>query len=160
VRSSQPLTSAQIAEARHVAALAGLTIETRDAQASLGAVRLGAAGAGMLLALGVLALTVGLIRNEAATDLRNLVAAGATSRLRRMLTAATAGGLALLGVALGLLSAYLGLVMAYSGDLGKLSHAPVLYLLTVAVCVPAAAFLGGWLLAGRPPRHIARSVMD
>ena len=104
VRSSRPLTSAQIAEARHVAALAGLTIETRDAQASLGAVRLGAAGAGILLALGVLALTVGLIRNEAAADLRNLVAAGATSRLRRMLTAATAGGLALLGVVLGLLS--------------------------------------------------------
>jgi putative ABC transport system permease protein len=160
LRSSQPLTSAQLAEARHVAALAGLTIETRDAQSSLGSVRLGAACAGILLALGVLALTVGLIRNEAATDLRNLLAAGGTARLRRMLTAATAGGLALLGVVLGLLSAYLGLVMAYSTDLGRLRQAPVLYLLTVAICVPATAFLGGWLLAGRPPRHIARSVTD
>ena len=160
VRSSRPLTRAQIAQSRHIAVLAGLTIETRDAQASLGEIRLGAAGAGVLLALGVLALTVGLIRNEGAADLRNLLAAGANVRLRRLLTAATAGGLALLGVVLGLLSAYLGLAMGYSRALGSLGHAPVVYLLTVALCVPVAGFVGGWLLAGRPPRHIARSVID
>ena len=160
VRSSRPLTSAQIAQARRIAAVAGLTIETRDPQASLGAIRLGAAAAGVLLALGVLALTVGLIRNEGASDLRNLLAAGATARLRRMLTAATAGGLALLGVVLGLLSAYLGLAMGYSRALGSLGHAPLAYLVTVALLVPIAAFVGGWLLAGRAPRHLARSVID
>ena len=100
-------------EARHLAALAGLTIVTRDDQRSLVVGRLGAAGAGVLLALGVLAMTVGLIRREAASDLRILVAAGATGNVRRMLTAATAGGLALAGVVLGLGGAYLGLVAAY-----------------------------------------------
>ena len=95
VQSSKPITSAQIVEARHIAALAGLTIETRNEQRSLVAMRLGAAAAGVLLALGVLAMTVGLIRREAANDLRILVAAGAASSVRRMLTAATAGGLAL-----------------------------------------------------------------
>ena len=160
VQSSKPITSAQIVEARHIAALAGLTIETRNEQRSLVAVRLGAAAVGVLLALGVLAMTVGLIRREAANDLRILVAAGAASSVRRMLTAATAGGLALLGVALGLLGAYLGLVAAYRDHLGTLSHVPVLTLLGVALCTPVAAFLAGWLLAGRQPSGIARSVMD
>jgi putative ABC transport system permease protein len=160
VRSSEPITSAQVVEARHVAALAGLTIVTRDNQRSLAAVRVGAAGAGVLLALGVLAMTVGLIRREAAGDLRILVAAGATGNVCRMLTAATAGGLALAGVVLGLGGAYLGLVAAYDTRLGTLSHVPVLYLLSVAVCAPAAAFLAGWLLAAGPPGGMARSVVD
>jgi putative ABC transport system permease protein len=160
VQSSEPITSAQAVEARHIAALAGLTIVTRDDQRSLVAVRQGAAGAGVLLALGVLAMTVGLIRREAANDLRILVAAGATSNVRRMLTAATASGLALAGVVLGLGGAYLGLVAAYDTHLGTLSHVPVVYLLSVAVCAPVVAFLAGWLLAGRPPSGIARSVMD
>lgn len=72
-----------------------------------------------------------------------LVATGATSNVHRMLTAATAGGLALLGVALGLLAAYLGLLAAYRSHLGTLSHVPALYLLSVAVCAPGAAFLAG-----------------
>jgi putative ABC transport system permease protein len=160
VQSSKPITSAQVVEVRHIAALAGLTIETRNDQRSLVAVRLGAAAAGMLLALGVLAMTVGLIRREAANDLRILVAAGATSSVRRTLTAATSGGLALLGVALGLLGAYLGLVAAYRSHLGMLSHVPVLTLLCVALGAPGTAFLAGWLLAGRQPSGIARSVMD
>jgi putative ABC transport system permease protein len=160
VQSSKPITSAQIVDVRHIAALAGLTIETRNDQRSLVAVRLGAAAAGVLLALGVLAMTVGLIRREAANDLRILVATGAAGGVRRMLTAATAGGLALLGVALGLLGAYLGLVAAYRSHLGMLSHVPVLTLLCVALCAPGAAFLAGWLLAGRQPSGIARSVID
>ena len=149
LEASRPLTSTQIVEARHIAASAGLTVETRDEQKSLVAIRLGAAGAGVLLALGVLAMTVGLIRGEATGDLRVLVAAGANSNVRRTLTAATAGGLALLGVGLGLSCAYLGLVAGYRSDLGLLGHVPILYLLAVAVLVPAGAYLGGWLLAGR-----------
>ena len=42
-------------------------------------------------------MTVGLIRSEAAADLRTLTATGATGRTRRTLTAATAGALAFLG---------------------------------------------------------------
>ena len=47
----------------------------------------------MLAALSVLAMTVGLIRSEATRDLRTLSAVGATSMIRRTLTAATAGAL-------------------------------------------------------------------
>ena len=159
VRSSRPLTSAQIAEARRIAVLAGLTIETRDPQASLGAIRLGAAVAGVLLALGVLALTVGLIRNEGASDLRNLVAAGATARLRRMLTAATAGGLALLGVVLGLLSAYLGLARGTAVPWEALVTRRSPTWLTVALSYRSCVH--GWLAACRTrPSHVARSVTD
>ena len=58
---------------------------------SLIALRWGATAAGMLLALGVLAMTVGLIRAEAAGDVRMLTATGATSTIRRAVTASTAG---------------------------------------------------------------------
>ena len=69
--------------------------------------------AGALLALAILAMTVGLIRSESAGDLRILTATGATPRIRRTLTAATAGALALLGAVLGVAGAYVaaGLVL-------------------------------------------------
>jgi len=60
-----------------------MTVETRDDQTELTAIRSGATAAGMLLALGILAMTVGLIRSEAAGDLRTLTATGATSTTRR-----------------------------------------------------------------------------
>jgi hypothetical protein len=46
-------------------------------------------------------MTVGLIRSEAAGDLRTHTATGATAITRRTITAATGGALALLGVVLG-----------------------------------------------------------
>ena len=101
VETRDPPTGAQLAQARQVAADAGMTLETRDEQTGLAAVRSAATAAGMLLALGILAMTVGLIRSEAAGDLRTLTAAGATATTRRTLTAATGGALALLGVVLG-----------------------------------------------------------
>ena len=55
----------------------------------------------MLIALGVLAMSVGLIRSESAGDLRTLAAIGASGRTRRAITSATAGALALLGAVLG-----------------------------------------------------------
>ena len=42
-----------------------------------------ATGAGALLALAILAITVGLIRSESAGDLRTLTATGATATIRR-----------------------------------------------------------------------------
>ena len=108
----------RLAQARQVAADAGMTIETRDHQTQLTAIRSGATAAGMLLALGILAMTVGLIRSEAAGDLRTLTATGATGTTRRTLTAATGGALALLGVLLGAAGAYLALLAGYHDDLG------------------------------------------
>jgi putative ABC transport system permease protein len=160
VESSEPLTSVELATARDVAAGAGLTIESRDQQAGLRALRSGATAVGMLLALGILAMTVGLIRSESASDVRTLTATGASGATRRTLTAATAGGLAVLGVALGTACAYLTLVAGFRGDIGDLTPVPVTHLAMIAAGTPLAAAAAGWLLAGREPRVIARQLIE
>jgi putative ABC transport system permease protein len=156
VESNAPLTSEQIAAARELAADAGLAIEVQRQNTSLAKPIAIATAAGALLALAILAMTVGLIRSESAGDLRTLTATGATSRTRRTLTGATAGALALLGALLGVSGAYLALAATYIGDLGYLSNVPVLYLLTTVVGVPLTATAAGWLLAGREPPAIVR----
>jgi putative ABC transport system permease protein len=160
IQSGKPLTAAQLAAARDVAATAGLIIETRSGDASLATISAAATAAGALLALGVLAMTVALIRTEAAGDLRTLTAAGATSTTRRTLTAATAGGLALLGALLGTAGAYLALAAGHLSDLGSLSHVPLVYLAITVLGVPVAAALTGWVLSGRKPPSIARRVLE
>jgi putative ABC transport system permease protein len=160
VQSSHPITAAQLAAARDAAAKAGLTIEARNNQASLTTISAAATAAGALLALGVLAMAVGLIRTEAARDLRTLTATGATSSTRRTLTAATAGALALLGTLLGSAGAYLAVAAGHRSDLGTLARVPVLYLTITIIGVPVAAALTGWIVAGRQPRSISRQVLE
>jgi len=126
-----------------------MTIEMRNNQANLEALRTGATGAGVLVALGVMGMTVGLIRSETAGDLRILSAAGATSRHRRTLTAATAGGLALPGALLGTGGAYLGLDAAHLGDLDALSPGPDPAPDRHRDRAAVGRRRGGWLLAGR-----------
>jgi putative ABC transport system permease protein len=159
VESSHGLTSGQIADARDAAAKAGLTIEVRRKKNPPTKVMAIATAAGALLALTILAMTVGLIRGESAGDLRTLTATGATSRIRRTLTATTAGALALLGAMLGVAGAYIALAATYHDDLGYLSDVPVLYLALAVVGVPLAAAAAGWLVAGREPAAIARPVI-
>ena len=160
INAARPLHAAQIAAAREVAARSGLVIESRNTQASLATIRTLATAAGALIALGVLALTVGLIRAEAAGDLRTLTAIGAASSTRRTLTATTAGTLALLGALLGSGAAYLALAAGHRSDIGVLSRAPVLDLALTIVGVPAGAALAGWILAGRRPPSVARQPLD
>ena len=160
VESSRPLTSDQIANARKVAASAGLTIEVRRGKTSFAKTMAIATGAGALLALAILAMTVGLIRGESARDLRTLTATGATSGIRRTLTATTAGAVALLGALLGVAGAYVVLLATYHDDLGYLSSVPVVYLVLAVVGVPTAAASAGWLLAGREPPAIARTAIE
>jgi putative ABC transport system permease protein len=160
VESRGPVTGPQIAAARSAAAAAGLTVEARDGQATLGAVRAGATAGGVLLALAVLAMTVGLIRSESAADVRTLTAAGANARIRRTLTAATAGGLALLGVVLGTAGACLGLLAVYRDDLAVFGRVPLGYPAAILLGVPLVAYVAGWLLAGREPPEIARRMPD
>ncbi len=160
VNSARPLRAAQIAAAREVAARSGLVIESRNTQASLATIRTLATAAGALIALGVLALTVGLIRAEAAGDVRTLTAIGATSSTRRTLTATTAGTLALLGALLGSGAAYLALAAGHRSDISVLSQVPVLDLALTIVGVPAGAALAGWILAGRRPPSVARQPLD
>ena len=160
VESSRPLTNAQILDARRAAGDAGLAVEVKEEAGSNEVVMAIATGAGAILALAILAMTVGLIRSESTGDLRTLTATGATSRTRRTLTATTAGALALLGAVLGVAGAYVMLAALYHDDLGYLSDAPVFYLALAVLGVPLLATASGWLLAGREPPVIARAVID
>jgi len=159
IETARPLTAAQINTARQVAVAAGVSIETRSTS-SLSELRDWATAAGLLLALGVLAMTVGLIRSETAGDLRTLAVTGASSTTRRTLTGATAGALALLGALLGTAVAYLALIAWHRSDLGTLSSVPVASLLVIVIGLPLAATAGGWLLAGREPPTIARQPIE
>jgi putative ABC transport system permease protein len=157
VQSAHPLTSAQITDARQRAAAAGITVETRTApKDSQQKLRDDATLVGALLALGVLAMTVGLIRSETANDLRTLAAAGASSHTRRMLTAATAAALGLLGGILGVAGAYLALLAWHWHHVDYLSHPPYLDLAVLILGLPIVALLGGWLLGGTPAKIAQR----
>jgi len=163
IQAPRPLTPLQVDSARRVAAAAGLTIETKDSAPSLDQVRNDAAAAGVLIALGVLALTIGLIRSETAGDLRTLTATGASGRTRRNITGATAGALGLLGALLGTVVAYLA-VFAYSWHDVLIGEANLFpgpgLLLLVLVGLPLLAAGGGWLFAGRQPPAVARQPFE
>jgi putative ABC transport system permease protein len=160
LQTAQPLTSAQISEARRLAAAGGIAVETRTAaDHSPQRLREYATITGLLVALGVLAMTVGLIRSETANDLRTLVAAGASGGTRRTLTAATASALAVLGGILGTAGAYLALIAWHWHDISYLNQPPYLELATLVLGLPVAALVGGWLL-GRTPHTIARTPLD
>jgi len=160
VESSAPLTAQDRADAHAMALAAGVTVETRDEQAGLGALRSGATAIGFLLALGVLSLTVGLVRGEAGSDLRILTATGATSSTRRWVTAATAGGLGFLGSVLGIVAAYAGLAAGYSDELHHLSAIPYKPLAVMVLGMPMIACFGSWLMAGSEPQALARQPIE
>jgi putative ABC transport system permease protein len=157
LRTPASLTDVQIAAASHAAAAAGLSIETRSSPTSYGQLRTDSTAIGVLVALAVLAMTVGLIRSETAGDVRTLSATGASSHTRRMITGATAGALGLLGGVLGSLGAYLALLAWHHGKFSSLADPPIVDLLVIVVGLPLIAALGGWLLAGPEPAVIARA---
>jgi putative ABC transport system permease protein len=155
-----PPTAAQIRNARQTAAADGMSIETKSSTPAASEILDWATVFGIALALGILAMTVGLIRSETADDLRTLTATGASPRTRRTLTAVTAGALALAGAVLGTLAAYIGAV-GYSwanplDGLSELSNIPLTNLLILVIGMPLAAAAIGWLLAGREPGHLTR----
>ena len=158
------LTAAQISSARLTVAAKGMNIETRSSAPSSAEILNWATVFGTVLALGILAMTIGLIRSETAGDLRTLTATGAGGATRRTITAVTAGALALGGAVLGTAGAYIGAI-AYSWDnkldgLGSLLNIPVSNLLTILVGMPLVATVVAWLLAGREPATIARQPID
>ena len=161
-----PLTATQVNELRQTAAANGLTVETKSEAPSSAEVLNLATAAGILLALALLAMTVGLIRAETASDLRTLAATGASRNLRRAITAVTAGTLAAIGAVLGTAAAYVaGIAWFRDGQLGQslatnLSQVPVTNLLLVLVGLPVIAIAGGWLFAGRQPAAISRQPTD
>jgi putative ABC transport system permease protein len=116
---------------------------------------------GIIIALGVLAASVGLVRSETAGDLRTLTATGASTATRRTITAATAAALGLLGAVLGLVFALTASLVWAHGTLSALfGDVPLTDVLILLIGLPLVAAAGGWLLAGREPEFIARQPLD
>ena len=160
VQSPHALTAQQVSTARHQAAGASVVVESRNApDNSLPRLREYSTLVGILVALAVLAMTVGLIRSETAGDLRTLTAAGAGSFTRRMLTATTAAALALLGGVIGVAGAYLAQVAWHWHHVDYLDQPPWVELGCLVLALPVAAFAGGWIF-GRTPRHLTRVRAD
>ena len=156
IETDRPLTTAQLAAARDLALDYDLLVESRDTGPPQATIRGAATAAGGVLALGVLAMTVGLIRGEARRDLRTLTATGANRRIRRTLAATTALGLAVLGAILGVAVAYLAAAAILDEDIGLLKRVPVVELAVTVIGVPLVAAAAGWLLSGREPRSLTR----
>ena len=110
VQGSQPFTAAQISNAELAASTTQISVEAKNDQPSSSAVIGWATVFGIIIALGVLGMSVGLVRSETSNDLRTLAAAGASSYTRRTLTAVTAGALGFLGALLGVMGGYIGMI--------------------------------------------------
>jgi putative ABC transport system permease protein len=165
IQAPAPLSASQITSARLSASAAGLSVESKNSLPSSNEVIDWATFFGVVLALGVLAMSVGLIRSETASDLRVLAATGASSRTRRSLAATTAGALGLLGAVLGTVAAYVGVAgwirtNTLNGGLAALGAVPVKNLLIILVGMPLVAALGGWIFAGRQPPTLSRQPIE
>jgi putative ABC transport system permease protein len=164
IQTPHPPTAAQITNARLTAAAAGMTIETKSSAPSSAEILNWATVFGIALALGILAMSIGLIRSETASDLRTLTATGASGMTRRELTAATAFALALGGAVLGTVAAYVAAIgYAWSNPLdglSELSSVPTANLLLIVVGMPVIAAVIGWLMAGREPPAISRQPLE
>ena len=164
VETAKPLSAAQLTGARGTAAAAGMNIESKSSIPTSASIIDWATLVGILLALGILAMTIGLIRSETAGDLRILAATGASSRTRRSLTAATAGALALVGAVVGTAAAYVAMIgfsrtSALDG-ISSLASVPVANLLTILVAMPLVAAIVGWLSAWREPKGLSGQVIQ
>jgi putative ABC transport system permease protein len=166
IQTANPLTSAQIHNAKLAAAAAGMTVETRSSVPTSATIIDWATVFGIVLALAILAMSVGLIRSETASDLRTLAATGASGRTRRNLTAATAGALGFTGAVLGTVGGYVGTAgwfrtNSLNGGLGALfTTVPVTNLLIILVGMPLVAAVGGWIFAGRQPRDLGHQPLE
>jgi putative ABC transport system permease protein len=161
IQARAALTPVQINAARQAAVALGTTVETKNGQLSLGQISGGATIGGLLLALGVLAMTVGLIRSETAGDLRTLTATGAGGRTRRALTGVTAGTIALLGAALGAVTGCLAAVAwAHSNLTQTFGNVPWPDLGLLVIGMPLIGAAAGWLLGGRAPSAVSRQPLE
>jgi putative ABC transport system permease protein len=185
IQTPDSLTAGQINAAQHAAAgarlptrlvadtpagpltlvaTAGLAAETRDSIPTLAEIADAASVFGILLALGILAMSVGLLRSETAGSVVALTAAGATGTARRAICAAAAGALALIGAVVGTAAGYIAAIGFFRTNqldtLSSLSSVPVTSLLLILVGMPLAGVIGGWLLAGREPNAIGRRPLE
>ena len=164
IQAPDALTAGQISTAQHAAAAAGLAVETPNSIPSFIEILDVATVGGILLALGILTMSVGLLRSETANSLRTLTATGASSTARRAISAATAGALALTGAVVGTAAGYIAAIGFFRTSqldtLSSLTSIPVANLLFILVGMPLVAVIGGWLLAGREPSAIGRRPLE
>jgi putative ABC transport system permease protein len=165
IQGTQPFTAVQISSAQLTASTTQLSVETKNDQPSSFAVVTWATIFGIVIALGVLGMSVGLVRSETASDLRTLAATGASSYTRRALTAVTAGALGFLGALLGTLGGYIGMIgwlrsNSLNGGIAALGNIPVADLLLILLGMPALAAIVGWLFAGREPAAMAHQPIE
>jgi len=158
------LTATQVTNAQRTAAAAGMGVETRNSIPSLAQIIDAATLLGIVLAIGILGMSVGLVRSEASRDLRTLTATGAAGVTRRTITATTAGALGFTGAVVGVVGGYLAAIGFFRSNsldgLSSLTSIPVTNLLVILVGMPLAATVLGWLLAGRDPGGIARQPLE
>jgi putative ABC transport system permease protein len=165
ILGSQPFSATQISNAELAASTTQLSVEARNDQPSSSAVTSWATIFGIVIALGVLGMSVGLVRSETAGDLRTLAATGASSYTRRTLTAVTAGALGFLGALLGTVGGYIGLIgwlrgNSLNGGVAALGNVPVGDLLLILFGMPAFAAIVGWVFAGRQPATMAHQAIE
>ncbi len=165
VQGTQPFTAAQISNAELAASTTQLSVESKNDQPSSSSVVNWATIFGIVIALGVLGMSVGLVRSETAGDLRTLAATGASSYTRRTLTAVTAGALGFLGALLGTVGGYIGMIgwlrsNSLNGGIAALGNVPVSDLLLILLGMPAFAAIVGWLFAGREPAAMAHQAIE
>jgi putative ABC transport system permease protein len=164
IQLPQGLTATQVRNAQVEAAAAGLSVETRSSIPSLETVVNDATVFGIVLALAILGLSVGLVRSEAGRDLRTLSATGASGTTRCILVATTAGVLGFTGALIGIVGGYLAAIgFARSNQLDGLSSLdtiPVANLLLILIGMPLIAAVTSWLLTLRGPASIARQPLE
>jgi putative ABC transport system permease protein len=166
IQTAHPLTAAQINSAQLTAAAAGMNVETHSSVPASAEIINWATVFGIVIALAILAMSVGLIRSETASDLSTLAATGASGTTRRNLTATTAGALAFTGAVLGTVGGYVATIgrfrsNSFNGGVGALlSSVPTVNLLIILVGMPLVAAAGGWLLAGREPSGMGHQPIE
>jgi putative ABC transport system permease protein len=165
VQGTQAFTASQISNAELTASTTQLTVESKNDEPSSSAVIGSATLFGILVALAVLGMSVGLVRSETSSDLRTLAATGASSYTRRTLTAVTAGALGFLGALLGVVGGYIAMIgwlrsNSLNGGIAALGNIPVADLLFLLFAMPAFAAVVGWLFAGREPAAMAHQAIE
>jgi putative ABC transport system permease protein len=165
VVGSQSFTAAQISSAQLTASTAQLQVESRNDIPSGTTIVNWATLFGILIALGVLAMSVGLVRSETSSELRTLTATGASSYTRRTLTAVTAGALGFLGALLGMVGGYVAMIgwlrsNSLNGGISALTHVPLRDLSFILFGMPIIAAAVGWLLASREPAVLGRQPIE
>jgi putative ABC transport system permease protein len=165
VVGTQGFTATQISGAQLTASTAQLQVESRNDVPSGSTIINYATLFGILIALGVLAMSVGLVRSETSNELRTLTATGASSYTRRTLTAVTAGALGFLGALLGVVGGYVAMIgwlrsNSLNGGISALANVPFGDLLLILFGMPAIAAIVGWLFASREPAILGRQPIE